>query len=584
MSTQSPEKLGLALSGGGFRASFFHIGILAQMAEQGLLRSIEIISTVSGGSVIGALYYLHVKKLLESKIDKEITDQDYIEIIKTIEVDFLKATNKNIRMATFGNFIKNFQMLMSSDYSRSNRIAELYNKYFYQAILENAGNPIEMRGLKIYPRESPQYFHPKKHNIFRSAKVPILVLNATTLNSGRNWQFTAQTMGEPPNRERNEDSTKFINVDKKPIRLRRARNGYQSMVKLQQKMPLGHAVAASASVPGLFTPLAIKGLYYDRVKEEKILPQLVDGGVFDNQGTESLLNNHCTQFVISDASGQMGIKNQIATDSLSSLLRVSSILQDRARTEGLLNLITKTKDKNKIAFMDLRKGLDIREISWINENNQPAEKDKIFPATTAEFGVDPQVQEKLSKMRTDLDAFTEVEAYSLMRDGYLMSYEDLNQLRQESDKNSQKLSNISWKFNQIAHWMDTPTPKYLKQLDIAQSTFGKIFKVFLWLWIPIILAIGGMLYYYWAQMLEFMLSSFPVYPFVIALLLWVINSSADAIVKLIPFLDYLRPVIQFIKGLLKALIFSWGAIFISFYLIFINPLYLAQGKVSKLKK
>ncbi len=588
MSTQSPEKLGLALSGGGFRASFFHIGILAQMAEQGLLRSIEVISTVSGGSVIGALYYLHVKKLLESKIDKEITDQDYIEIIKTIEVDFLKATNKNIRMATFGNFIKNFQMLMSSDYSRSNRIAELYNKHFYQAILENAGNPIEMRGLKIYPRESPQYFHPKKHNIFRSAKVPILVLNATTLNTGRNWQFTAQTMGEPPNRESHDSNDKFINVDKKPIRLRRARNGYQSMVKRQQKMPLGHAVAASASVPGLFTPLAIKGLYYDRVKKEKILPQLVDGGVFDNQGTESLLDNHCTQFVISDASGQMGIKNQISTDSLSSLLRVSTILQDRARTEGLLHLITKTENKNKIAFMDLRKGLAIREISWINELNQPAEKDKIFPATTEEYGVDPKVQEKLSKMRTDLDAFTEVEAYSLMRDGYLMSREDLNQLRLESNhdtlKNKQQLPKIAWKFNQISHWMDAPTPKYLKQLDVAQSTFGKIFKVFLWLWIPIILAISGLFYYYWSQILQFMLSSLPVYPFVLVLLLWAINSSADALVKLIPFLGYLRPVIQFIKGLIKALLFSWGAIFISFYLIFLNPLYLAQGRVSKLKK
>ena len=588
MSTQSPEKLGLALSGGGFRASFFHIGILAQMAEQGLLRSIEIISTVSGGSVIGALYYLHVKKLLEAKTDKEITDQDYIEIIKTIEVDFLKATNKNIRMATFGNFIKNFQMLISSDYSRSNRIAELYNKYFYQAILENAGNPIEMRGLKIYPRESPQYFHPKKHNAFRSAKVPILVLNATTLNSGRNWQFTAQTMGEPPNRESSENSDKFINVDKKPIRLRRARNGYQSMVKLQQKMPLGHAVAASASVPGLFTPLAIKGLYYDRVKEEKILPQLVDGGVFDNQGTESLLDNHCTQFIISDASGQMGIKNQIATDSLSSLLRVSSILQDRARTEGLLNLITKTKDKNKIAFMDLRKGLDIREISWINENNESAEKDKIFPATTSKFGVDPKVQEKLSKMRTDLDAFTEVEAYSLMRDGYLMSCEDLNQLRQNATddqfKNAQQSTKVDWKFNQISHWMNAPTPKYLKQLEVAQSTFGKIFKVFLWLWIPIILVISGVFYYYWPQIHQFMLSSLPVYPFVMVLLLWAINSSADAIVKLIPFLGCLRPVIQFIKGLIKALLFSWGAIFISFYLICINPLYLAQGRVSKLRK
>lgn len=53
---QNEKRLGLALSGGGFRASFFHIGVLARLAELDLLRPIEVISTVSGGSIIGALY------------------------------------------------------------------------------------------------------------------------------------------------------------------------------------------------------------------------------------------------------------------------------------------------------------------------------------------------------------------------------------------------------------------------------------------------------------------------------------------------------------------------------------------------
>ncbi|HVD49595.1 MAG TPA: patatin-like phospholipase family protein, partial [Gaiellaceae bacterium] len=59
-------KLGLALSGGGHRAAFFHIGVLACLAELGLLRLVQVISTVSGGSIVGALYYLHVKNLLEA--------------------------------------------------------------------------------------------------------------------------------------------------------------------------------------------------------------------------------------------------------------------------------------------------------------------------------------------------------------------------------------------------------------------------------------------------------------------------------------------------------------------------------------
>ncbi|MFV2057835.1 MAG: patatin-like phospholipase family protein, partial [Thiohalomonadales bacterium] len=50
------SRLGLSLSGGGFRASFFHLGTLARMAEHGMLRHVEVISTVSGGSIVGAAY------------------------------------------------------------------------------------------------------------------------------------------------------------------------------------------------------------------------------------------------------------------------------------------------------------------------------------------------------------------------------------------------------------------------------------------------------------------------------------------------------------------------------------------------
>src|SRR3970040_624926 len=67
--TQGRDKVGLALSGGGFRASLFHIGVLAQLADLGMLRRVEVISTVSGGSIIGALHYLYLRALLESKSD-----------------------------------------------------------------------------------------------------------------------------------------------------------------------------------------------------------------------------------------------------------------------------------------------------------------------------------------------------------------------------------------------------------------------------------------------------------------------------------------------------------------------------------
>lgn len=48
--------LGLALSGGGFRATAFHLGVMKRLRELGLLENVDIVSTVSGGSIAGAYW------------------------------------------------------------------------------------------------------------------------------------------------------------------------------------------------------------------------------------------------------------------------------------------------------------------------------------------------------------------------------------------------------------------------------------------------------------------------------------------------------------------------------------------------
>ncbi len=575
------DRLGLGLSGGGFRASFFHIGILAQMADQGLLRHVEVISTVSGGSIIGALYYLHVKNLLESIPDDRITDQHYIDIVKEIELDFLKATEKNIRMSTFTNFIANFKMVLF-EYSRSDRIAKLYNEAFYQLVLSGVSDPIQMQELKIYPKGGSTNFYPLTDNNSRKAKVPILVLNATSLNSGRNWQFTAQTMGEPPVLGIN----KF---DKKPIRLRRADgDGYGNMVNTpinQQQFSLGHAVAASACVPILFDPLAISNLYYNREDKESIRVQLVDGGVFDNQGTDGLLQYDCTCFVISDAAGQMGTENNPAVDAIPVALRVGSILQDRVRTESLLHLTA--TNTNNVAFISLREGLGIQQIGWFDKNNIQS-PDILIPPSSQNFGVDPRVQDSLSKMRTDLDAFTEVEAYSLMLDAYLMSKMELDNYKKtvncsDIQNSVSRLSNKDWAFLGIEKWMREPTEEYLKQLKVAQLTFGKALMLLPWLLIPLFFIAFVSLYVYWSQLVGLLFSSIPVYLIVIALLLLVINRIAPDLLKLLPFLEALRPTAMLAKAVGKMMLLTMGTVFVQLYLWIINPLFLKYGRLSNLK-
>ena len=59
MNEAAERKIGLALSGGGSRAIAFHLGCLRALKRLGLLDRVSVLSTVSGGSVIGAYYMAH---------------------------------------------------------------------------------------------------------------------------------------------------------------------------------------------------------------------------------------------------------------------------------------------------------------------------------------------------------------------------------------------------------------------------------------------------------------------------------------------------------------------------------------------
>ena len=53
------KRLGLALSGGGYRAAAFHLGVLRKLNSLKILDKIDVISTISGGSIIGVYYVLN---------------------------------------------------------------------------------------------------------------------------------------------------------------------------------------------------------------------------------------------------------------------------------------------------------------------------------------------------------------------------------------------------------------------------------------------------------------------------------------------------------------------------------------------
>jgi predicted acylesterase/phospholipase RssA len=470
-------KVGLALSGGGFRASLYHLGVLARLAEMDVLRSVEVLSTVSGGSIVGAQYYLEVKRLLETKTDGEITREDYIALVRRLQRDFLDAIQSNIRMQAVGDFKKNVAMIFSKSYSRSHRLGELYEARIYAKVADGhpAGSPRYMDELLIRPPGEPD-FHPAFSNWRRRAKVPILLLNATALNSGHNWRFTATLLGEPP-------GLLGAEVDKNA---RYRRLWYrQAPSEAVRRYRLGHAVAASACVPGLFEPVALEDLYPDKVV------RLVDGGVHDNQGVQGLLDEGCSVVLCSDACGQMDDLDKPSDSAPAVLLRSNSILMDRVREAQYQDLKARLDSRalQGLFFIHLKKDLPVCPQDWVACQDPTPETPA---AADLPYGVAPALQTKIAAIRTDLDTFSEVEAYALMCSGYLMAAQECRALQVRHEDNAEPgtwgdfevhAGREVWPFLELEALMG-PRPEQAAgrrdlelQLSVAASKAFKIWKL-----------------------------------------------------------------------------------------------------------
>jgi len=267
-------------------------------------------------------------------------------------------------------------------------------------------------------------------------------------------------MGEVPPRNLN-----FRDIDKKD-RYRRVRYD-EITTRKTRDFPLGKAVAASAGVPGLLPPMAVSNLYLDR------RVQLVDGGVYDNQGIAGLLDPEmpCTDFVVSDASGQGDARDNPDTSTAPVLINASGIQGGRIREEMVNSLIE--SHPGRVAYFHLTRGLFARNIEF----NQGGVFDRPGPlmatgivSSATEFQVAERVQRLLAHIRTDLDSFTDVEAMCLEADAYLMSKIRLERLGYPPPAESVE---VNWSFARFAGELGQPRPSIVKQLDIGSSQFLK---------------------------------------------------------------------------------------------------------------
>jgi predicted acylesterase/phospholipase RssA len=406
-------KVGLALSGGGFRASFYHLGVLARLAELDVLRHIEVLSCVSGGSIIGACYWLALRrKLLGTASMKR---EDYIELIRDLIAAFEESVAEDLRgLAQPSSAVLAFRLLKNKNKQgvlNPEDVAKALEAHFFVPLwgtLPPGG--IFMDQLPFTPRDhdqaltGSQTFDLGKHNWMRANKVPALFLNATTVNTGRGWQFTSTWMGESP-WAINEEADVIERLEWSPY-----------SVAANWRIQLARAVAASAAVPGIFSPLEL-GPFYPNVRV-----QLVDGGVNDNQGVTSLLATNCNVLLVSDASGQLRLESNPSPGMkgfISYANRAMDVLMERVRqaTVASLNSRRAAGAIRGLLFLHMKAGLNPETIRLpFSQESFQVEHSVLSPS-----GVRRDFQRAIAELRTDLDAFTLLESRALMACGYKMA-------------------------------------------------------------------------------------------------------------------------------------------------------------------
>jgi predicted acylesterase/phospholipase RssA len=419
-------KVGLALSGGGFRASFYHLGVLARLAELDVLRHVDVLSCVSGGSIVGACYWLALRRRL---LDGTPLGRDsYVQIVNDLITHFRDAVARDLRGGVQpSKAAVAFRVIVGGEKGALDpeAVANVLESDFYRPLMPGTGT-LYMDQLSFTPADhdpvatSSATFNPARHNWLRAHKVPALVINATTVNTGHGWQFTPTWMGESP-----------WAVHEAADVVPRLQWAYYN--NAAWRMRLGRAVAASACVPGVFSPLQLAAPY-----ERPIDVRLVDGGVYDNQGTVALLAANCNVLIVSDAAGQLMLEPQ-PTPGLRGLVsyaaRAMDTLMERVRQAnyGDLSARTMTGLVRGMMFLHMKAGLDADPIRLDFSD----EAYTLKRATLTPSGVRKDLQQALAEIRTDLNVFTPNESLALMACGYQMAskafHRDLRHLHELFD-------------------------------------------------------------------------------------------------------------------------------------------------------
>ncbi len=239
---------GLALSGGGFRAVLFHLGVIRFLFEQQLLKNLKIVSSVSGGSILAAHLVLNWTKYNGTECSFNCAAREIIRFTKTDIRSRIIRRSLMYLLYLVPWLICKLRRISTRNLQLERSYKILFGAARLTGLLKDPKSPA--------PDQAPEL------------PVPALHIMAASLTTGEPCAFSGKGF------RRCGSGT--------------AENPYDPW--LGENLRVSWAVTASSSYPIIFPPVRIDAKALECAKDAFTTHHyLTDGGVVDNSGIQELL-------------------------------------------------------------------------------------------------------------------------------------------------------------------------------------------------------------------------------------------------------------------------------------------------------
>ena len=266
---RAPEEgLALCLSGGGYRAMVFHVGVLWRLNEVGLLPKLDRVSTVSGGSITSgvlATNWADLKFDEETGVATNLVDK-FVQPVRQMSSTAVDIEAVLTGVLPFGDSV-------------SDRVAEAYSKHLF--------GDTSLQDLPDTPR---------------------FVFNATNLESGVLLRFSKPYLGDYR-------VGRILNPDLPLAVAVAASSAFPPVLS-----PCTLDLRGQTWITDEGNDLTSRG-FRDEIR-------VTDGGVYDNLGVETAWKRY-TSILVSDAGGSVAEQDDPATDWLSQTARVLMLIDNQ---------------------------------------------------------------------------------------------------------------------------------------------------------------------------------------------------------------------------------------------------------------